>query len=99
MSKKYDECPLYNHATCKELHNPNLCAIIRKDKTCLKINTQNMTQEEKEKTFQTITDLKEQGLTHQQVADWLNSNGIATITGRGKWTHGKVGSLFHSMRK
>jgi len=36
MSKQYPECPLYNHATCKELHNPKLCAIIREDKTCLK---------------------------------------------------------------
>ena len=36
MSKKYPECPLYNHDTCKELHNPKLCAIIRKDKICLR---------------------------------------------------------------
>jgi hypothetical protein len=36
MSKQHPECPLYNHATCKELHNPKLCAIIRDDKTCLK---------------------------------------------------------------
>jgi len=36
MSKQYPECPLYNHATCRELHNPNLCAIIRDDKVCLK---------------------------------------------------------------
>jgi hypothetical protein len=36
MSKQYPECPLYNHATCKELHNPKLCAIIRDDKTCHK---------------------------------------------------------------
>ena len=36
MSKQYPECPLYNHATCRELHNPNLCAIIRDDKECLK---------------------------------------------------------------
>jgi len=36
MSKQYPECPLYNHATCKELHNPNLCAIVRDDKTCYK---------------------------------------------------------------
>ncbi len=36
MSKQYPECPLYNHATCKELHNPKLCAIIREDKACLK---------------------------------------------------------------
>ncbi len=36
MSKQYPECPLYNHATCRELHNPKLCAIIREDKCCLK---------------------------------------------------------------
>lgn len=36
MSKQYPECPLYNHATCKELHNHKLCAIIREDKTCFK---------------------------------------------------------------
>ena len=36
MSKQYPECPLYNHATCKELHNPKLCAIIRDDKICFK---------------------------------------------------------------
>ncbi|SDT84733.1 hypothetical protein [Desulfobacula phenolica] len=36
MSKQYPECPLYNHATCRELHNPKLCAIIREDKTCFK---------------------------------------------------------------
>ncbi len=36
MSKQHPECPLYNHATCKELHNPKVCAIIREDKTCFK---------------------------------------------------------------
>jgi hypothetical protein len=36
MSKQYPECPLYNHATCRELHNPKLCAIIRDDKICFK---------------------------------------------------------------
>jgi hypothetical protein len=36
MSKQYPECPLYNHATCKELHNPKSCAIIRDDKVCFK---------------------------------------------------------------
>ncbi|MFH1156526.1 MAG: hypothetical protein V1793_22200 [Pseudomonadota bacterium] len=36
MSKQYPECPLYNHATCKELHNPKLCSIVRDDKTCFK---------------------------------------------------------------
>ena len=36
MSKQYPECPLFNHATCKELHNRKVCAIIRKDKKCLR---------------------------------------------------------------
>ena len=36
MSKQYPVCPLYNHTTCRELHNPNLCAIIRDDQVCLK---------------------------------------------------------------
>jgi hypothetical protein len=36
MSKKYSECPLFNHDNCKEFHNPKLCAIVKKDKTCLK---------------------------------------------------------------
>ena len=36
MSKQYPECQLYNHATCRELHNPKLCAIIREDQICLK---------------------------------------------------------------
>jgi len=36
MSKKYPECPLYNHLNCKELDNPGVCAIVREDKRCLK---------------------------------------------------------------
>jgi hypothetical protein len=36
MSKQHPECPLYNHSTCRELHNPKLCAIIRDDHTCWK---------------------------------------------------------------
>jgi len=36
MSKKFPECPLYNHDNCKELHNPKLCAIVREDATCLR---------------------------------------------------------------
>ncbi len=36
MSKQHPECPLYNHSTCRELHNPKLCAIIRQDHICLK---------------------------------------------------------------
>ena len=36
MSKQQPECPLYNHNNCKDLHIPKVCAIVRKDKTCLK---------------------------------------------------------------
>jgi len=36
MSKEYPECPLVNHSNCRELHSPKLCAIVRKDKTCLR---------------------------------------------------------------
>ncbi len=36
MSKHHPECPMYNHDTCRELHNQKVCAIARKDKTCLK---------------------------------------------------------------
>ena len=36
MSKMYPECPLYNHDNCRDLHNSKLCAIVRKDKKCLK---------------------------------------------------------------
>ncbi len=36
MSKQYPECPLYNHANCRELHNPKICALSKKDKICLK---------------------------------------------------------------
>ena len=38
MSKQFPECPLYNHNSCKELHSPKLCALVRKDKKCLKKN-------------------------------------------------------------
>jgi len=36
MSKIYPECPLYNHISCKDIDNPKLCALVRKDKKCLK---------------------------------------------------------------
>jgi hypothetical protein len=36
MSKRYPECPVYNHNNCKEIHNRKVCAIVRKDKKCLK---------------------------------------------------------------
>ena len=32
----YPECPLFNHANCKEIDNKKVCAIVRKDKTCFK---------------------------------------------------------------
>ncbi len=38
MSKQYTECPLVNHSNCKDLHNPKLCAIVNKEKFCLKKN-------------------------------------------------------------
>ena len=36
MSKKYSECPLYNHDNCKDFCNPRLCAVVREDKICIK---------------------------------------------------------------
>jgi len=36
MSEKYPECPLYNHKNCKEIDNRKVCAIVRKDKICLR---------------------------------------------------------------
>ncbi len=36
MSKEYPECPLYNHSSCRDIDNPKICAIIRKDKICIK---------------------------------------------------------------
>ncbi len=36
MSKKYPECPLYNHSNCKDCYNPKVCAIVREDKVCVK---------------------------------------------------------------
>jgi len=27
MSKKYPECPLYNHSSCRDCGNPKVCAI------------------------------------------------------------------------
>ncbi len=39
MSKRYPECPLYNHDNCRDLHIPKVCAIIREDKTCLRNNS------------------------------------------------------------
>ena len=36
MSKQYPECPLYNHVNCREIDNKKVCAIVRKDKKCLR---------------------------------------------------------------
>jgi len=36
MSKMYPECPLYNHVNCRDIDNRKVCAIVRKDKKCLK---------------------------------------------------------------
>ena len=36
MSEQYPECPLSNHINCREIDNPKVCAIVRKDKKCLK---------------------------------------------------------------
>jgi hypothetical protein len=36
MSKKHPECPLYNHNTCKDIDNEQICAIVKKDQVCLK---------------------------------------------------------------
>jgi hypothetical protein len=36
MSKKYPECPLYNHDNCRDYYNPKLCAVVRDDNICIK---------------------------------------------------------------
>jgi hypothetical protein len=36
MSKQYPECPLFNHENCKECYNLKVCAIVRKEKVCLR---------------------------------------------------------------
>jgi hypothetical protein len=36
MSKKYPECPLVNPYNCREIDNRNVCALVRKDKDCLR---------------------------------------------------------------
>ena len=36
MSKKYPECPMYNHDNCREFYNPKLCAVVKADKICLR---------------------------------------------------------------
>ncbi|MEW5737212.1 MAG: hypothetical protein AB1921_20375 [Thermodesulfobacteriota bacterium] len=36
MAEKHPECPLYNPVNCREYYNPKVCAVVRKDKKCLK---------------------------------------------------------------
>ncbi len=48
MSKQYPECPLANHANCRDLHSPSLCAIVREDKKCLKKNPKAHNEEKKD---------------------------------------------------
>jgi hypothetical protein len=36
MSEMYPECPAYDHRNCKDIDNPKLCDLVRKDKKCLK---------------------------------------------------------------
>jgi hypothetical protein len=36
MSEKYPDALLYNHKNCKEIDNRKVCAIVRKDKICLR---------------------------------------------------------------
>jgi hypothetical protein len=38
MSKQHPECPLANHINCRDLYNPSLCALARKDNQCTKKN-------------------------------------------------------------
>ncbi len=42
MSKQYPECPLSRHDACKDYYNPKLCAIVRKDKNCLRELSKNV---------------------------------------------------------
>ena len=49
----HPEIPLDNHSHCKDYENPNLCAIIREDKICLKIKPQSVSKkvEEEDSSF------------------------------------------------
>ncbi len=40
MSKMHPECPLFDHDKCKDIYLPKLCALVRKDKTCLRKHPQ-----------------------------------------------------------
>lgn len=39
MSKRYPECPRYEHTHCRDYKNPKICGIIRPDKICKKEKT------------------------------------------------------------
>jgi len=36
MSNQYPEYPLYNHVNCKERDSQKVCALVRKDRACLR---------------------------------------------------------------
>ena len=36
MSKQYPECTFYNHRNCREIDIKKVCAIVCKDKKCLR---------------------------------------------------------------
>jgi hypothetical protein len=36
MSKHFPECPLKIHNNCTDFYNPKICAIVRKDRACLR---------------------------------------------------------------
>jgi hypothetical protein len=45
MPKKHPDCPMYSPDTCKEVENPKLCALVRKDKICLKKKSRSKSRE------------------------------------------------------
>ena len=57
MSKKFPECPVYNHDNCRDLHNPKICAIVKEDKICLRKHQKSRKTEFKE-TIKRIKDQK-----------------------------------------
>lgn len=34
MSKAHPECPLADHQNCRHCDNPEICALVREDRTC-----------------------------------------------------------------
>ena len=72
MSEHYPECPLYNHNHCKKLYGPNLCAIVRKDKTC--IRKIKRPKEHKTETV-SISSIVSRGL-HKKVKEYCATNKI-----------------------